>query len=71
MPTYEFSCGNCGHRFEEFLPISSGHSIDCPLCGRESRKMISGGIGLIFKGSGFYVTDYRKPENGAKQKVEE
>jgi len=70
MPTYEFSCENCGNRFEKFLPITSGSSAVCPACGHKARKRISAGIGLIFKGSGFYATDYRKPEKNKKTKVE-
>lgn len=66
MPTYEFSCGNCGARFEEFLSIKSGPRAKCPVCGHDAEKVISGGIGLIFKGSGFYETDYKKHDNGEK-----
>jgi len=67
MPTYEYVCDKCGHRFEKFQPISARPLSVCPeeLCiqkrwgkGKVSR-VISGGAGLIFKGSGFYITDYR------------
>ena len=60
MPTYEFKCGSCGHLFEKFLPISDGSKQKCPLCGKDTRRLISSGAGLIFRGSGFYVNDYGK-----------
>jgi putative FmdB family regulatory protein len=67
MPTYEYICAKCGHQFEKFQSISEDPLLVCPreLCvrkrwgkGRVSRA-ISGGAGLLFKGSGFYITDYR------------
>lgn len=60
MPTYEFKCVNCGHLFERFLSISDNSSQKCPVCGKNTQRLISSGAGLIFKGSGFYVNDYRK-----------
>lgn len=69
MPTYEFKCDNCGHHFEEFLPVSRISSVKCPICGHHASNKISGGIGLIFKGHGFYATDYRKP-SGRGGKIE-
>ena len=67
MPTYEYVCEKCGHEFEKFQPIADRPLATCPkdLCGRKKwgkgkvKKMISAGAGLIFKGSGFYITDYR------------
>jgi putative FmdB family regulatory protein len=60
MPTYEFRCAN-GHEFEQFHKISDAPSTAaCPTCGVESTRAISGGAGLLFKGSGFYLTDYGK-----------
>jgi putative FmdB family regulatory protein len=61
MPTYEFTCPN-GHDFEKFFrTISSGESeLPCPICGAISTRKISAGAGLMFKGSGFYITDYGK-----------
>ena len=63
MPTYEYKCPN-GHLFEKTYPrISSQRSAKCPKCGKRAERLISGGAGLVFKGSGFYQTDYkRKPE---------
>jgi putative FmdB family regulatory protein len=61
MPTYEFTCPN-GHDFEKFFrTISSGESeLPCPVCGAIAARKISAGAGLMFKGSGFYITDYGK-----------
>jgi putative FmdB family regulatory protein len=61
MPTYEFTCPN-GHDFEKFFrTISSGESeLPCPICGAIAQRKISAGAGLMFKGSGFYITDYGK-----------
>lgn len=67
MPTYEYHCEKCGHDFETFRPISAGPLRICPeeLCPQKKwgrgrvKKKISGGAGLLFKGSGFYTTDYR------------
>ena len=61
MPTYEYRCPN-GHDFEQFFSkISDSKSVlACPVCGAEAERRISGGAGLLFKGSGFYITDYGK-----------
>ena len=60
MPTYEYECGACGHRFEKFQPITAAPVRKCPRCARaKARRLISAGAGVIFKGSGFYQTDYR------------
>lgn len=61
MPTYEFTCPN-GHDFEKFFrTISGGASeLPCPMCGALATRKISAGAGLMFKGSGFYITDYGK-----------
>ena len=70
MPTYEYKCSNCGHRFEEFMAISDNHQITCPICNAPSKRLISAGGGIIFKGHGFYETDHRKPEYKAKEMAE-
>jgi putative FmdB family regulatory protein len=59
MPTYEYECGNCGHRFEKFSRITEASVAKCPQCHGPAERLISGGAGLLFKGSGFYITDYR------------
>ena len=61
MPIYEYVCKNCGYEFENFQSISSEPIKVCPKCGHESvQRKVSGGVGLIFKGSGFYQTDYAR-----------
>jgi putative FmdB family regulatory protein len=60
MPTYDYECGACGHTFERFQSISAPAIRKCPRCGkRRVRRLIGTGAGIIFKGSGFYETDYR------------
>jgi len=60
MPTYEYACTECEHRFEEFQSITAKPLRKCPQCGKSSLKRLIGtGAGFIFKGSGFYCTDYR------------
>lgn len=59
MPTYDYHCNDCGFEFEEFQSIASEPLHICPRCGGHVRRLISGGGGLIFKGSGFYETDYK------------
>ena len=59
MPTYEYRCRTCAHEFEEFQSIADPALTKCPKCGGLIERLISGGGGLLFKGSGFYITDYR------------
>jgi len=70
MPTYEYACAE-GHAFEQIQKMSDPALDTCPTCGAPAQRKVSGGQGLIFKGSGFYITDYgkdgkgpRKPEGG-------
>ena len=66
MPTYDYICKKCGHEFEEFHSISDDPVRVCPECGQISvERKISGGSGLIFKGSGFYITDYSNGKSSA------
>ena len=58
MPTYEYECPKCGTQFELFQKISSKPVAKCPKCGAQAKRLLSGGAGLVFKGSGFYLTDY-------------
>ncbi len=61
MPTYDYRCRECGHAFEEYQPITSDPLVVCPNCGKLAlKRAMGGGGGLIFKGSGFYQTDYKK-----------
>ncbi|MGC8653747.1 MAG: FmdB family zinc ribbon protein [Candidatus Kryptoniota bacterium] len=60
MPTYEYKCQKCGYSFEEFQPINDDPLSTCPKCGGSVHRVIGAGAGLIFKGSGFYLTDYKK-----------
>ncbi len=60
MPTYEYECGKCGEHFELFQRISEPPASKCPVCGgRKVKRLLGTGAGIIFKGSGFYQTDYR------------
>ena len=61
MPTYEYRCKSCGYEFEEFQSMSSDPLVICPKCAEPSlKRLMSSGAGLVFKGSGFYQTDYKK-----------
>jgi putative FmdB family regulatory protein len=69
MPTYEYKCDACGYAFERFQPITSDPIKRCPECKKAKvRRLIGTGAGMIFKGSGFYITDYRSESynNAAK-----
>lgn len=70
MPTYEYLCESCGFKFETFQKITDEPLEQCPKCRGKLRKLISGGGGLLFKGSGFYTTDYRSKSYKAKEKEE-
>lgn len=59
MPTYEYECRSCGFSFERIQSMSEEAVRDCPKCGKDVRRLIFGGAGVIFKGSGFYVNDSR------------
>lgn len=65
MPTYDYECQSCGHTTEVFQSISEDPLTTCPQCGEdELKRLISAGVGIIFKGSGFYVTDSKKNSSG-------
>jgi putative FmdB family regulatory protein len=59
MLTYEYRCPSCGNDFEKFQRMSDDPVAECPACGAGAERRLSGGAGLLFKGSGFYITDYR------------
>jgi putative FmdB family regulatory protein len=67
MPTYDFECPDCGHRFEAFQSMSAKPLKKCPECGKNKvKRLIGSGLQPIFKGSGFYETDYvKKPKSDA------
>ncbi len=60
MPTYEYECTKCGHTFEAFQSMKDAPLSSCPECRGRVRRLIGGGLGVIFKGSGFYSTDNKK-----------
>jgi putative FmdB family regulatory protein len=67
MPTYEYKCPK-GHVFEKtFSRITSKRHAKCPVCGKSAERQISGGTGLVFKGSGFYQTDYKRKAEPAEK----
>ena len=66
MPTYEYQCPE-GHEFELFQKMSEKPRAKCPVCGKTAVRQISGGAGLVFKGSGFYITDYGKDGKGPRK----
>jgi putative FmdB family regulatory protein len=66
MPTYEYACP-AGHEFEKFQKITEKPRARCPVCGKPATRKISGGAGLVFKGSGFYITDYGKDGKGPRK----
>lgn len=62
MPTYDYECLSCGENFEAFQKMSDAALTQCPKCKGKVKRLISAGSGFIFKGNGFYATDYRKKE---------
>ena len=71
MPTYEYKCECCEHKFELFQSISAKPRRKCPECGKlRLKRLIGAGAALLFKGSGFYATDYRSSEYKKKAKAE-
>lgn len=66
MPTYEYQCPE-GHVFEKFQKMTDKPRAKCPVCGKAATRKISGGAGLVFKGSGFYITDYGKDGKGPRK----
>ena len=71
VPTYDYRCTECGHTFDAFQQMSADSLTDCPKCERPSlRRLIGAGAGIIFKGSGFYETDYKRSrsDSGSSEK---
>lgn len=68
MPTYEYACQKCGHEFEQFQSMRDEPLKKCPKCKKAGlKRLVGGGAGLIFKGTGFYITDYKKKSGGPKE----
>ncbi len=71
MPTYVYRCTECEHEFEVFAKMSDQpRARKCPVCGARAQRQISGGAGFLFKGEGFYITDYRSEEYRNKAKAD-
>ena len=70
MPTYDYQCNKCEYRFEQFQSITEKPISKCPKCGGKPRRLIGTGAGIIFKGSGFYQTDYRSESYKKKAEAE-
>ncbi|MBL9213666.1 MAG: zinc ribbon domain-containing protein [Opitutaceae bacterium] len=67
MPTYEYACQKCGHQFEQFQSMRDEPLKKCPQCKKPAlKRLVGGGAGLIFKGTGFYITDYKNKGAGKK-----
>ena len=69
MPTYDYECRYCGHRFEAFQIITDKPLSRCPKCEKKPTRLIGSGSGIIFKGSGFYATDYRKKSKSGSSDI--
>jgi putative FmdB family regulatory protein len=67
MPTYEYECKVCRNKFEFFHGMNADPIKECPNCGGTLEKKISAGTGLLFKGSGFYITDYKNKKSDEKK----
>ncbi len=70
MPTYQYRCNECSHEFSEFQSITADPLSTCPECGGAVQRLISGGAGFLFKGEGFYVTDYRSESYKKAEKAD-
>ena len=67
MPTYQYKCPKCGHDYDKLQNINDNSKAKCPKCGTRGGRVIVGGAGLIFKGSGFYLTDYGRSGQSKQQ----
>ncbi len=71
MPTYEYECCECPNRFEVFQKMTEEHLKDCPKCKGEVRRLVGIGSGVIYKGSGFYTTEYRSDSYKKREKEDQ
>lgn len=69
MPTYDYKCQNCNYTFEYFQPMSADPLTECPKCKGRLKRIIGSGAGPIFKGSGFYQTDYKSKSTGESKTI--
>ena len=65
MPTYDYECTKCGYHFEKFQKMTDPHLKTCPKCKGKVRRLIGAGAGIIFEGSGFYETDYKRSSHSS------
>ncbi len=70
MPTYQYECRRCGNTFEEFKPITAPSRSRCPKCRGKVQRLVTGGAGILFKGSGFYATDSRSGRSASRTACE-
>ncbi|MCY4544416.1 MAG: zinc ribbon domain-containing protein [Gemmatimonadetes bacterium] len=70
MPTYQYRCNECDYEFSEFQSITADPLSTCPECGGAVQRLISGGAGFLFKGDGFYITDYRSENYKKAEKAD-
>ena len=70
MPIYEYYCGDCNYKFEELKSIKESQSSECPKCNKLAKRQVSLPGGLVFKGSGFYITDYTNKKGKADSGTE-
>ncbi len=69
MPTYDYECDECKHKFEAFHSMTAKSLKKCPECGGKVTRLLGSGSGIIFKGSGFYHTDYKNPSMKSRDSV--
>lgn len=70
MPTYTYQCNQCSHTYDALQSITAEAHSTCPECGSEIHRLIGSGAGIVFKGSGFYVTDYKSKGSDGSEKTE-
>ncbi len=71
MPIYVYKCKKCGYEFEELRSMTDGNRATCPKCGGEALRILAGSVGLVFKGKGFYSTDYKGKTSSTSSPVKD